>query len=384
MSRKRTPAKLARVQMRLEPLDGRVLPDAKVDLDLGGPVSVQPADVPAKPNADNAKNNQNPNSVSADAGAILTAVLENFKASAANNPAYYQAMLHFIDGDGAGAIAHQFVALEKSSENVSATKVAEVTNRLENSYQSYLRKADEASVVLVEIAPPRETESDKSVAGGAASASATSAALAQAATELKSAPTDPRHGTNELNAAALSAASEFHSNSAGRLDGDRAPLLLTPNRVESTPAMLMLTKDPLVVPPSYASLTPIAPTENAVVPPTNPSVVSVADMQVTEPASQPTPAEETPAFSSQAADLIARYTPFDSATVNENIERFLNSLRESRLPRSSGWNVWKVAAFSTAGAASVLGAEFVRRKRLLARVPVIRNLSQRLTRTKMA
>jgi hypothetical protein len=127
----------------------------------------------------------------------------------------------------------------------------------------------------------------------------------------------------------------------------------------------------------------MARSENAVVPPTNPSVVSVADLDATEPAPQPR-AEETLDFTSQAADLIARYAPFDSATVNENIEHFLNSLRDSRLPQSSGWNVWRVAVFSTAGAASVLGAEFIRRKRLLARVPVIRNLSQRLTRTKMA
>ena len=379
MSRKRTSAKLAGVQMRLEPLDSRVLPDAKVDLDLAGSVAIQPADVGAKPIADNAK----PDSASADGGAILTAVLENFKASAANNPAYYQAMLHFIDGDGAGAITHQFIALEKGSANASATNVAEVSNRLQNSYESYLRKADEASVVLVEIAPPRETGSDKSLAGGTASSSATSVALAQAASELKPAPTDARHGTNELNAAFLSAASEFQSNSPGRLDGDRAPILLTPNRVEATPLLLTSMKDPLVVPPSYATLAPMARSENAVVPPTNPSVVSVADLDATEPAPQPR-AEETLDFTSQAADLIARYAPFDSATVNENIEHFLNSLRDSRLPQSSGWNVWRVAVFSTAGAASVLGAEFIRRKRLLARVPVIRNLSQRLTRTKMA
>jgi hypothetical protein len=379
MSRKRTSAKLAGVQMRLEPLDSRVLPDAKVDLDLAGSVAVQPANVGAKPNADNAK----PDSVPVDGGAILTAVLENFKASAATNPANYQAMLHFIDGDGAGAVIHQFIALETGSANASSNYMAELGNRLENSYVSYLRKADEASVVLVEIAPPRETGSDKSLAGGAASASATSVALAQAASELKPAPTDPRHGTNELNAAYLSAASEFPSNSPGRLDGDRAPILLTPNRVETAPAMLSISKDPLVIPPSYATLVPMAPSENAVVPPTNPSVVSVADLDGTEPAPQPR-TEETPDFTSQAADLIARYAPFDSAAVNENIEHFLNSLRESRLPRSSGWNVWKVAVLSTAGAASMLGAEFVRRKRLLTRVPVIRNLSQRLTRTKMA
>jgi len=292
-------------------------------------------------------------------------------------------MLEFVESDR--AFAHEFVILEAGSVNFfAANYITELRDRSENARDTGVGGVEQASAVMVELVRGRDSGGgEKAIASAAATAGAADVASARVEAEAKLASADSRHSSSEPNAASVNALAESQAGNTARLGGERGIVLLTPGRMEDSPVLLPGTKDLPVVPPSYSTLAPTASSESAVMPAVIPLVVSVADVEGTEEAAQPQ-AEESPDFASQAADLIARYAPFDSATVNENIERFLNSLRESGLPRSSGWNVWKVAVISTAGTMGMLGAEFIRRKRLLTRVPVIRNLSQRLTRTKMA
>ena len=374
MTRKRTSAKATGVQMWLEPLDGRVLPDAKVDLDVAGAAAtVQSADVNAEPQGDKSEGLNNDGSDSALYGAAL--------AKNSEHPAEYQAML---DEEVFGAFTQQFMVLEFSSVSGSAAYyVAELGIRSEIARGPEMGIIEEASAVLTEVVRTHESAGEKVLEGTAASANTASLTLARADIDVKTASVDPRHSSNELNAANLGAASESQTSSNARVDGQHTVTLLIPSRVENPPVLLPTPKDLLVVPPIGSGFASVEPRENAAVQPAIPVDVSVVDPEESEPASH-AQTEESPGFASQAADLIAHYTPFDSVTVNENIERFLNNLRESHLPQSTGWNVWKVAVISTAGTMSALSAEFIRRKRLLTRVPVIRNLSQRLTRTKMA
>jgi hypothetical protein len=385
MSRKRTSARVAGVQMQLEPLDGRVLPDAKMDWDVSGPAAtVQPTDVDSKPDHHKSEDHHKWASESAHSGANLAKIWEHLLRGSHKHSADYQAMLQNIDTDNISAFAHQLVVLDSGAVNVSVTNyIAETEARSEKPPNAEMGKIEEATSELIETIRTEESEGEKVLASTKESVSAASLTAARIATEGKPALAEPRHATSELNIAYLGAASEFQSNPTARLEGDHAVALLTPNRVDDPPNMLPVTKGLLVVPPNHSPLGSTALPENSLVAPASPLVVSVADIEETETASQ-AQTEEAPGFASQAADLVSRYTPFDSATVNETIDRFLNSLRDSRLPKSAWSNVWNVVLISTAVAMGALSAEFIRRKRLLARVPMIRNLSQRLTRTKIA
>jgi hypothetical protein len=372
--------------MQLERLDARVLPDAKVDWNVSGAASrVQAADGDSKPDAREWEGHHQHDFLSANYGADLAKLWEHLLRESAKHPAEYQAMLQFGEIDAFGGFARELMVLEAGSVSVSVANyyLAAATERPVIAHIAEVEKAEETPVAIVEIIRARESESDTVLAGSAASAGAASVPSARAETEAKLATAGTNHTSNVLNAASLSAAAEFQANAQARVEGEHALSLLTPNRMESPLVQMPTGKDLLVVPPSFSPMAVTGLPENAADTPAIPFIVSVADVEETKPDSEPQ-TEETPGFVSQTADLIARYTPFDSANVNENIERFLNRLHQSRSPQSAGWNVWKVAVISTAGAMGILSAEFIRRKRLFARVPIIRNLSQRLTRTKMA
>ncbi|HLW65900.1 MAG TPA: hypothetical protein VKS79_11310 [Gemmataceae bacterium] len=385
MSRKRTSAKVNGVQMRLEPLDDRVLPDAKVDLDVSGATAaVQPANTNAKPDAYLSKDHHHQDFDSALSGAAMTRIWGHLLKDSAKHPADYQAMLQVVETDALRVLAHEFVILEGGSANGSiVNRVVESAGRRENAHVAELENAEEISNAIVETLRVRESEGEKVPASASESVDAAGLALVRATTESKPAPANPHHSSAELDAAYASAAPESQSAGTARVEGEHAVWLLASGHAESPLVQMPVAKDLLIVPLAYLTSAPIGASEKAVAPPADPLVVSVADVEEAAPTPQPQ-AEETPVFVSQAADLIARCTPFDAATVNENIERFLTSLRQTRLPQSAGYHVWKIAAIATTGAVSMLSAEFIRRKGLLQRVPVIRNVRQRLKRTKTA
>ncbi|HEV3145850.1 MAG TPA: hypothetical protein VGZ47_18315, partial [Gemmataceae bacterium] len=172
--------------------------------------------------------------------------------------------------------------------------------------------------------------------------------------------------------------------SVGRLDGEHEHAAANPQqfRFEISspvmPAVVEMNGAPATSrPPSLvaSSETPAIPTVES------PSISETTGEQQTE--QPPTSADQATGIASQASDFIARYSPVDAATVDETIQRFLDSLKAPRLAAGHGGSFWKIGLAGAAIAGGMISAGVLGRKKLLRRVPGLRSLRQYLSGTKI-
>jgi hypothetical protein len=184
------------------------------------------------------------------------------------------------------------------------------------------------------------------------------------------------HVTGDDSNHTLAAIADAAQNARDQSDDFRS-IAVQPDRLESPlqPATINLSKL------SPAASSPILMTMAGMGITTTPSAEKIAAMPANDDAAKAIVAADDAAMpGSRPAGFISRVAPFDPAAMDESIQNFLNNLPGRKALSNRGFSMRHLALVSFAAAGAV--GEIIRRKKLLPKVPGFLSLSGYLNRTK--